>query len=101
MYQAGRVAPRLGHDVTSYAAAASSARVLLLDEADRLLLFSCRDESAGITRWYAVGGGVRPGESHEQAALRELREETGLTGRIRPGGLARAALVRHSGWPHL
>ena len=57
-----------------------SARVLILDESDRLLLLSSRDESTGTTRWKAVGGGVRPGESHEQAALRELREETGLTG---------------------
>ena len=57
-----------------------SARLLLLDEADRLLLFSSKNESDGSTRWYAVGGGLRPGESHEQAAVRELREETGLTG---------------------
>ncbi len=55
-----------------------SARVLLVDECDRVLLFSSRDH--GVTRWYTVGGGVEPGESFEQAALREVAEETGLTG---------------------
>lgn len=56
-----------------------TARVVLLDDADRLLLFSLRNDD-GSSRWFQPGGGVRPGETHEQAALRELREETGLTG---------------------
>ena len=55
------------------------ARVVLLDDADRLLLFSLRNDD-GSSRWFQPGGGVQPGETHEQAALRELREETGLTG---------------------
>ncbi|MGZ4384389.1 MAG: NUDIX domain-containing protein, partial [Gaiellaceae bacterium] len=29
--------------------------------------------------WHVVAGAVEPGESADQAALRELREETGLT----------------------
>jgi 8-oxo-dGTP pyrophosphatase MutT (NUDIX family) len=53
--------------------------VVLLDDADRLLLFSARNEADGSLRWFTAGGGLEPGESHEQAALRELREETGLT----------------------
>ncbi|MEV4177268.1 NUDIX domain-containing protein [Nonomuraea sp. NPDC049709] len=57
-----------------------SARVVLIDGADRLLLFSSRDQRHGIVRWYTPGGGVQTGESHQEAALRELHEETGLTG---------------------
>lgn len=56
-----------------------TARVVLLDDADRLLLFSLRNDD-GSSRWFQPGGGVQPGETHEQAALRELREETGLAG---------------------
>lgn len=56
-----------------------SARVVLLDDADRLLLFSARNEEDGSVRWFTPGGGLAPGESHEEAALRELQEETGLT----------------------
>jgi ADP-ribose pyrophosphatase YjhB (NUDIX family) len=29
--------------------------------------------------WLLVGGGVRPGETYEQAAVREIFEETGIT----------------------
>jgi len=55
-------------------------RVLLVDEADRILLF--RDSDPGITPvpvfWITPGGGVDPGESDLQAAVREVAEETGL-----------------------
>ena len=59
-----------------------AARVLLLDAADRLLLFrgSDPDNPAEGDWWFTPGGGLDPGETHEQGALRELAEETGLTG---------------------
>ncbi|MGW0940540.1 NUDIX hydrolase [Streptomyces sp. NPDC002666] len=56
-----------------------SARVVLLDDASRLLLFSALNQENGSVRWFTPGGGLEAGESHEQAALRELQEETGLT----------------------
>ena len=53
-------------------------KLLLLDEAERLLLIHGRDPRSGDRHWYPVGGGIEPGESPQQAAAREAYEETGL-----------------------
>lgn len=58
-----------------------SSRLLVLDALNRLLLFRFEHKTgplAGKIFWATPGGGLDPGESHEQAACRELHEELGL-----------------------
>ncbi|MFD6422646.1 NUDIX hydrolase [Streptomyces sp. NPDC060198] len=55
------------------------ARVVLLDPQDRiLLLHGFEPEDPAKTWWFTPGGGLEGDESHEQAARRELAEETGI-----------------------
>ncbi len=56
-----------------------TSRLVLLDDADRILLFRATNEADPNAFWFTPGGGVEPGETYEQAAHRELHEETGLT----------------------
>ncbi|MEM7414401.1 MAG: NUDIX domain-containing protein [Gemmatimonadota bacterium] len=55
-----------------------ASRVLLLSDAHRVLLLQGRAADGRGRWWVAPGGGVDSGETFEQAARRELFEETGL-----------------------
>jgi len=58
-----------------------SSRLIVLSPENHVLLFSfCHTDDAlsGKTYWATPGGGLELNESYEQAALRELFEETGL-----------------------
>lgn len=66
-----------------------AAAVFHFDGAGRVLLIQ---EAYGSHRYGPPGGRVEPGESPEQAARRELMEETGLTA----GALVEIGAVR---WP--
>jgi ADP-ribose pyrophosphatase YjhB (NUDIX family) len=77
-----------------------AARVLLLDAHDHVLLIT-HASGPGRVVWTAPGGGLAPGEDHETAAARELREELGLDVPLGPWVWRRAATFSfHGAWIH-
>jgi ADP-ribose pyrophosphatase YjhB (NUDIX family) len=73
-----RVALVIVPGVTQEVVDRAAARIVLLDPEDRILLQEMRvDESDPRNTWITPGGALAPGETHRQAALRELREEVG------------------------
>ncbi|MFN2463151.1 MAG: NUDIX hydrolase [Candidatus Dormibacteria bacterium] len=55
-----------------------AARVVVLDPDNRVLLFNWATKKAGTSSWTTPGGGLEAGEKSREAAIRELREETGI-----------------------
>lgn len=55
-----------------------AARILLVDSEGRILMFRFTPEDGRAPFWCTPGGAVDPGESYEEAARRELYEETGI-----------------------
>ncbi len=77
-----------------------AARILLLDDADRALLIA-HLPGDDRTVWTAPGGGLDPGETHEQAAQRELREEVGIESPLGPWVWSRSTTFTFRGiWLH-
>jgi 8-oxo-dGTP pyrophosphatase MutT (NUDIX family) len=54
-------------------------RVIVVDPANRVLLFRYDDPPPYGVHWATPGGGLDPGEDFHAGAVRELREETGWT----------------------
>jgi 8-oxo-dGTP pyrophosphatase MutT (NUDIX family) len=58
-----------------------AAAAVLRTQSEEILMVKHRWRD-GTTSWILPGGALLPGEKSEEAALRELYEETGLKGRI-------------------
>lgn len=73
-----------------------AARVLLFDAAERVLLAAHRP-AADRRVWTAPGGGLQPDETHQDAAVRELTEELGLTVDLGPWVASRRVTFTFAG----
>ncbi len=75
-----------------------TARIMLVDEQNRVFLLKTHfDPEVGLPpRWLTPGGGIDSGETTLEAAVRELREETGM--RVAPEDLGEPVLVSSGRW---
>ena len=63
----------------------TAGRILLVDDRERVLLIHDRlDVDVTDSHWIAPGGGLEPGETPAEAAVREVYEETGLRVQLPP-----------------
>ena len=71
--------------------------MIVVDDAGRVLLFRVEDpQQSGPPVWITPGGGIEPGESLLQAAVRELLEETGLA--VPPDDLGNPVAACRGDW---
>jgi 8-oxo-dGTP pyrophosphatase MutT (NUDIX family) len=72
-------------------------RVVLTDAGGRVLLFHVLTPDEAPDGWWELpGGGIDSGESYLEAAVREIREETGLI--LDPGQVGPPSWRRDSTW---
>ncbi|UFU04770.1 NUDIX hydrolase [Ruania halotolerans] len=70
-----------------------AARVVVFDDDGRVLLARGHDADQPERSWYfTIGGGIEPGETPREAAVRELTEETSLV--VDPDRLVGPVLTR-------
>ena len=69
----------------------------IIHEHPRVLL-GMKKRGFGAGRWNGFGGKVHDGESIEEAARRELKEEAGITvGKMKPAGILEFEFERNKG----
>lgn len=74
-----------------------SARVIVIDGTGSVLLFRIEDpHDPKPPLWITPGGGIKPGEALDEAAARELHEETGVV--IDPAELGEPVAICRGEW---
>jgi 8-oxo-dGTP pyrophosphatase MutT (NUDIX family) len=83
-------------DESQYDLERDAVRVVVVDASERVLLFHMETDDVPGGWWELPGGGIDPGESYLEAAVRELREEAGLV--LEPAQIGLPRWRRDSTW---